>query len=311
MKDFIKKLKKALGAETDDTQQPPVQVEPAPASASIPAPLPASRSFNLPPAPVKREEIIKFIVHSLRPYVNERNTGIKGLRLYVLCASKEEEALVNVALYADRADGFKNEELARKLSDNYISPDPNWFFEFVLVRDKLPDSMHVQGTLGLDVVKAGVIAGNVTIAGVTVISGQLEKEEYILDPKKKQRYLIGRSKNPILPSGAMQANDIVFINKDEPGFDPSLGASNEYVSRNHAVITFNPQLRNYFVAADKGGVPESNNKTKLFTATGKIVRLDIAGAAHELQDGDQLELGGMARLLFSMPVKSGRTTGIV
>ena len=84
-----------------------------------------------------------------------------------------------------------------------------------------------------------------------------------------------------------------------------MGASNQYVSRNHAVITFNPQQRSYFIAADKGGVPESGNKTKLFTAAGRIVRLDIAGAAHELQDGDQLELGGSARLLFSQPVKSG------
>jgi pSer/pThr/pTyr-binding forkhead associated (FHA) protein len=305
MKDFLKKLKKALGAETDEQPEykEPVQAA-APATTPEKATLP--KSSVLPPAPEKREEIIRFIIHALRPYVNETNTGIKGIKLYILCKSKEEETLSNIALYADRPNLFKTEELQRKLSDNYISPDPGWFFEFMLVRDKLPDCMFIQHSLGLDVVKSGQLTGNITIAGVTAISGQLETEEYVLDPKKKQKYTIGRSKAPILPSGALHTNDIVFIHKDEPGFDPLKGANNAYVSRNHAIIFYNAEQRSYFITADKGGVPDSDNKTKLFTTSGQVIRLDIAGASHEIHDGDQIELGGNARLLFSQPVKSSQ-----
>lgn len=303
MKDFLKKLKKALGAETDDR---PEYKEPV--QAATPAVTPENsaqpKASVLPPAPEKREEIIRFIIHALRPYVNETNTGIKGIKLYILCGSKEEETLANIALYADKPNAFKTGELQRKLSDNYISPDAGWFFEYTLVRDKLPDCMFTQHSLGLDVVKSGQLTGNITIAGITVISGQLEMEEYLLDPKKKQKYTIGRSKTPILPSGAMHTNDIVFINKDEPGFDPVKGANNMFVSRNHAIIFYNAEQRSYFITADKGGIPESANKTKLFTTSGQVVRLDIAGASHEIHDGDQVELGGNARLLFSQPAGS-------
>lgn len=300
MKKFIDKLKKAFGAEEDEQPVPVDNSVYAEKPTDVPEPVKTKPppSFALPPAAEKREEIIRFIINSLRVYVNERNTGIKGLRLYVLCQSKEEETLANVALYGDIEDKFKREELQRKLSDNYISPDNNWSFEFQLLKDQLPACNHQQGSLGLDVIKRGQTMGNYTLASITCVTGQTELEEYILDPNKKQKYCIGRGKNPGLSSGAMHTNDIYFLGKEEPAFDAVKGAANQFVSRNHVIIVFNTQQKKYFVAADKGGTPDSGNKTKLFTADGKMTRLDIAGAMHELNDGDHLQLGSGAKLLF-------------
>jgi pSer/pThr/pTyr-binding forkhead associated (FHA) protein len=290
MKDFLKKIKKAFGAEEEESQAPATTGS----TTNEEKPLKAS---SLPPAPVKREEIIRFIIHSMRAYVNETNTGVKGFRLYLLCKNNEEEILANIAVYADNPDLFKN-ELQRKLSDNYITPDANWSFEYNIVHDQLPDCRHQQGALGLDIIKRGQVTGNFTTAVITTLTGQTELGEYLLDPAKKQKFTIGRGKHPNLSSGAMHTNDIAFTSKEEPGFDAVKGAPNLSVSRNHAVIVFNTQYKKYMVAADKGGTPDSGNKTKLFTEDGKITRLDIAGAMHQLNDGDQIELGGNAKLLF-------------
>ena len=300
MKDFLKKLKKAFGAEPGEAQgsfpeKIPVTDQAVKPEPNGPKPV---KDSGLPPAHRKREEVIRFIIHSLHPYINEKNTGIKGIRLFIRCNNREEENLVNIALYADRQNAFKEEVLVRKLSDNYIYPEPGWHFEFILMRDLLPECMVSEGSMGLDVIKHSRVTGNFYNAKITVLSGQAEKDEYLLDPSKKLRYTIGRGKNPALPSGVIHTNDVVFISKEEPGFDDTKGKANMTVSRYHAMIVFNAQQKKYYLAADKGGTPDSGNKTKLFSENGRMTRLDIPGTLHELTDGDQFELGGSAKLLF-------------
>lgn len=250
---------------------------------------------GLPPAPKKREEIIRFIIHGMAPYVNERKTGIKGIRLYVLAKSKEEENLVRIALYAEKSGAFKEEELERKLSDHYINPDADWYFEFKLLTDQIPDCLYRNETMGLDIIKESVVKTNFSKAIITILSGQAEKEEYLLDPAVKPKYKIGRGKNPVLTSGMMHTNDIAFIAKEETGFDETKGTANLTVSRFHASIIFKPELNKFYIAAEAGGVA---SKTKLFSENGKMIRLEVPGALHELADNDQAELGGSVRILF-------------
>jgi len=245
---------------------------------------------GLPQAPKKREEITRFIIGALGPYVNERKTGIKGIKLYLLSGNSEEDNLINVALYADMPGLFKTRELERKLSDHYIVPDQGWYFEFRLIRDKLPHCTISRGNMGLDIIKDTSAKGSFTKAAITVLSGQAEKDEYILDPAVKLKYTIGRGKKPVLTSGRMHANDIVFIAKEEPGFDEQRGGGNLTVSRYHAAIIFKPDQNKYYIAAEA--------RLKLFSDDGKLLRLEIPGTLHELTDGDQVELGGSARLLF-------------
>jgi hypothetical protein len=93
----------------------------------------------------------------------------------------------------------------------------------------------------------------------------------------------------------MHSNDISFIAKEEPGFDEIKGAANLSVSRYHASVIFKPEQNKFYLAAETGGVA---SKTKLFSETGRMIRLEVPGALHELADNDQAELGGSVRILF-------------
>ena len=81
-------------------------------------------------------------------------------------------------------------------------------------------------------------------------------------------------------------------------FNAQTGMVNLHVSRNHAYILYNPQLDKFFLFPDKGGLPENGNKTRIYTADDKVKSLNVPGVSHELQNGDQIELGGAAILVF-------------
>jgi hypothetical protein len=299
---FIKKLKKIFGIDEE-----PVEESKPEAEADAAEPEKRSSKINrpvssLPPAPEKREEIVRFIIHSLRPYMDEKSNTIAGLQFYILCENNEEEELAKVALYAGTPDKFKQEELHRKLTDNFIHLPDNWFFEFNIVRDKLPECRFKKDFFALEIVDLMQKGSNFPTARLLPLEGQTSESEYLLNPNQKQKYFIGRGKNPILESGRTHTNDIVFLDKDDAEFDETKGASNLFISRNHAFIAYNPYQRKYFLYVDKGGLPSSGNKTKILKAGegDRIVRVDILGAAHELSDGDQIELGGEAKLLFLM-----------
>ncbi len=306
MKDFIKKLKKNFGLQEEDDQPQKAEVssgEKTPAPPPAPAgqlQQPAKTESSLPSAHMKREEIIRFIIDALQPYVDERSVSVEVLKLYVLCNTPEEEELAGIALYKQKPGYFRDHELERKLLNNYVQLASNWSFQFFLVTGSLPECKFRQGQLGLNVFTVAERELNYTPARITVLTGQAEQDEYLLDPVNKTKYYIGRGKNPTLHSGRRHTNDIVFLGKDEEGFDEMKGKSNLFVSRNHAIISFNPEKNRYYLYADQGGLPENGNKTKLFRSNDRTERLDIPGVAHELENGDQIELGGDAKLLFSI-----------
>jgi hypothetical protein len=101
-----------------------------------------------------------------------------------------------------------------------------------------------------------------------------------------------------LTSGKIHTNDIVFWGQGEPEFDAQTANANLHVSRNHAYIMYNPQLDKFFLFPDKGGLPENGNKTRILTVDDKVKSLNVPGVSHELQNGDQIELGGAAILVF-------------
>lgn len=258
----------------------------------------ASDAF-LPATHAKREEIIAFIVQAMKPYVDEKSLSVAGLHFYILCANQEEEAIAQVALYADKPGLFRKEHLERKLINHFIQLEPDWFFEGQFVKDQLPENCIQQGVYGLKVVRPNErIVTNYSKATIQVLVGQAEQEAYILDPHTKFRFHIGRSKAPQLSSGRIQQNDIVLVGKEEAGFDERLGHVNLHVSRNHAYILYEPKSDQYFLYPDKGGLPDNGNKTKVHTADDKVKWLNIYGVGHALQEGDQIELGGEVVLRF-------------
>jgi hypothetical protein len=204
-----------------------------------------------------------------------------------------------VALCSDTPGMFQKEHLERKLVNNFIQLAGDWFFEHHLVKDKVPDYCITYGAMGLEVIRRGQdFVQQYSIAKLQVLVGKAEYPEYELNPQQQLKFNIGRTKNPQLPSGRIHTNDIVFWGKEDPLFDAQAGEANLHVSRNHAYIMYNPQLDKFFLFPDKGGLPENGNKTKIYAADDKVKSLNVPGVSHELQDGDQIELGGAAILVF-------------
>nr|WP_293835387.1 FHA domain-containing protein [uncultured Arsenicibacter sp.] len=289
---MIPRLKKFLGL---------VDPEPVlPASASPTAPLQAIPTDGLPAAPQKRAEVLAFIINSLHPYRDEAQADIQGLTLYICCPTAAEEELANVALYTAVPDKFKEEELNRELANHYIRLPRTWTFSIQLVHDHLPDCRFRQGNLGLQLHRTHTATGPASQAIISVLRGQANQAAYIIQPEGQTTLLIGRGFKPALPSGRIRSNDIVFLEKSDPGFDPIAGKENGSVSRSHAKITFDPTKKGFFLFAEEGGLPMSGNKTKIFRADDSVIRVDIMGMGYPLQDGDQIELGGEAALSVTL-----------
>jgi hypothetical protein len=138
------------------------------------------------------------------------------------------------------------------------------------------------------------------LARLQTLAGQTEQPVYQLDPAKKERYCIGRGQTAKTPSGRIRTNDIVFLADDDPGLDPQQTDTNGAVSRFHATIRYQTDRQRYVLVADTGGLPASGNKTKILHANDTLTRADIPDMAYPLRPGDQIELGGAAKLLFDL-----------
>jgi len=291
MKNIFNRLKKGFGTEQETTASD----GPAPSAAGEAA------SF-MPSTPAMREAIIGFIIQSLQPYVDEKGLSVTGLHFYIVCSNREQEETARVALYMDRPGMFKTEQLERKLQNHFIQLDPGWFFEWHVVKDQqLPENCIRKANFGLNVVRSGEpVTGHYSKAVVEVLTGQAGQSEYILDPHKQLKFYVGRTSTPQLFSGKIQQNDIVFIGRDEPGFNELTGSPNLHVSRNHALIIYDAGTNSWLLYPDKGGLPENGNKLKVHTNNDKVKWLNIYGVSHCLADGDKVELGGEAVLRFRL-----------
>jgi FHA domain len=295
MKNIIEQIKKGFGFA-----EQPVTLNNTGEESEKPVPVkPVQKSFSLPAANARREEVIGFIVKALEPYIDEKTQPIAGIRLYLKMSDAVDEQVTRVALHLDSPTVFQKEHLERKLSNYFIPLETYWTFECQLVKQDFPEHIFVRGDLGLEVLHRGqALAGPYISARLKILSGKAEQEEYVLNGKDKLRFHIGRSRSPQLSTGKMQYNDIVFPGKDDPSFNESVYAANLHVSRNHAFIQFNPQMNKFYLYADNGGLPDNGNKTRIHTSNGEGKLIAMPGVGHELHHGDQIELGGKVLMLF-------------
>lgn len=270
----------------------------APATATA-APVRQQAPAGPPPADQQRRELIRFILEKLRAYQNEPDNAPTGLRLFIACASAEDQELYRVVLWANKPGRFR-EELSRQLADNYIHLPADWRFDYEFFRDEWPACTYRSGNLGLVVLDRSKPDGPVQLATITALVGQTEQPVYPLDPTHKVNFCIGRGHTTQTASGRVRTNDIVIVNIDAPDFNPQTGAGNGAVSRSHATIRYDPTQRKYALLVDPGGLPGSGNKTKIMHPDETVERADIGGMGYPLQDGDQIELGGEVVLLFEL-----------
>ena len=244
MKNIISIFKKSVGI-----QAPEMQTKDTIHAQVMP-------STFIPSTPVMRDAIAQFILKSLQPYVDEKGLAVAALHFYVLCRSQQETEAARVALYMDKPGLFKTKQLERILMNHFIPLEPGWEWETHLVQDQLPDNCLQQGNFGLKILGAGQHAQEHYIKAILqVLSGQAACSEYELDPLQQRRFSIGRGKAPQLASGKIQQNDIVFLGKEDPGYNELTGTPNIKVSRNHAFIIYEPNTGRYLLYPDKGGLP--------------------------------------------------------
>jgi hypothetical protein len=266
-----------------------------PAETPLPDPHPVPIRAGGPSTPRQREKLYRFIVENLAVYANETEGMPAGLKLWVCCLDLAEEEQMAVALYANQPGHFQA-ELSRHLADHYIRFAPNWQFSWEFVRDTLPATCtYRRENLGLTVLRPD--QDQPLRVRIRTLTGQTHEASYLLDPAVQTDYQIGRCQTVQAASGRMRTNHIAFLDADESGFDPERGEPNLSVSRQHATIHYDANKRQYRLLADVGGLPGSNNKTKIIRADDTVERVALPGVGYALAPGDQIELGGEANLL--------------
>ena len=287
---FLTNLKQLFGLGTPAVVTPTM---PQPAnSEAVPS------QSGLPPTPRQRDLLYRFIVEKLAAYASEKDSLPVGLTLWIRCADTAEEDRMAVALYAGQPGHFQA-ELSRHLANQYIRLAPDWQFNWQFVRDALPDKCtYQQDNLGIEVIRPET--AQPLRVRILTLTGQTADDSYLLDPAVQTDFRIGRGRTVETASGRVRTNDIAFLDAGEPGFDSEKGEPNLSVSRQHATIRYDPAGRQYRLLADAGGLPANGNKTKILRANDTVERADLPGVGYVLMPGDQIELGGEAKLLMEL-----------
>jgi hypothetical protein len=197
--------------------------------------------------------------------------------------------LYEAAVFANIPGKFKIEEV-QKIADDYaITLSPSFKFE-VAFTDKFPP----QADLVKDIDAAVFISTKRSGPGnkknrafIKVLIGEAEKETYLID-SGGGRINIGREARVRAAGNYMRKNTIAFLPDER----------NRSVSRQHAHIEWEPDSGSFLIFADEGGIPP-NNKMKVRTPEGILIKMQAIEVGHRLQEGDQIILGDLAVLEFT------------
>lgn len=248
--------------------------------------------FKDPGVDVKkiRHTLLQFIKEKLQKAEGGEGANINGIYLYINCDESERylyESVVHIA----NPEKFKDE--VQRIADDYaISLPASWRCE-VAFADKFPEHSYVateiNTALFISTGKTGA-ANKKSRAFIRVLSGNAEKELYVLNPSK-EKINIGRESQAQLSGGFVRKNVIAFT---------AAGAMdiNRSVSRQHAHIEWEPSSGSFLIYADEGGIPP-HNKMKIRTAEGAFFKMQAIEVGHRLQEGDQVILGDKAVLEFT------------
>lgn len=246
---------------------------------------------SAPDVKTLRYSLLQFIKDQLKKWEGGEGRNIRGLQLF-LSPTADDRHLYEAAVYADRQDKFRDEEVQR-IADDYALELPHDYAMELLFVDTLPPeaikAKDLPVALHVSTKKQPVLTSQTT-AYLRVVNGEAEQEVYVLTDKGG-RMCIGREKKVQTPEGFLRENNICFPST-------SGNTSNKYISRQHAHIEWNRDIGGFFLYADEGGIPP-RNKIKVQTANGDIIRLQSTHVGHHLQEGDQVVLGESALLQFS------------
>ena len=235
-----------------------------------------------------RNILSQFIKEKLQRAQGGEGANIMGVYIFINCSDAEKH-LYEAAVFAGIPGKFKMEEV-QKIADDYaITLSPSFKFEIAFT-DKFPPQADlvkdINAAVFISTNKSG-LSNKKNRAFIKVLNGEAEKETYPIDTANG-RINIGREARVQAAGNYMRKNTIAF-KPDE---------MNRSVSRQHAHIEWEADSNSFLIFADEGGIPP-NNKMKVRTSEGILIKMQAIEVGHRLQEGDQVILGDAAVLEFT------------
>ncbi len=245
-----------------------------------------------PPTDIKgiRNEIVLFIKEQLQKTEGGEGRNISEICVFVSCKEVEKH-LYEGALYINDEGRFKEDEVQKIADDFAIDLPTDWIFGCQFV-DQFPDKAVRANEIdiALFIVTKGRPKVNITTtAFVKVLVGIAEKESYQIS-STSGKITIGREKRTQTNNGQFRENVIAFTE--------TVHDANKSVSRQHGHIEWNKEMGDFYLFADEGGIPP-NNKLKVRSVGGDLLKLQAMEIGYRLKQGDQIILGDAAILEFS------------
>jgi len=214
--------------------------------------------------------------------------NIMGIYLFINC-SEADKHLYEAAVFAGIPGKFKSEEV-QKIADDYaITLSPSFKCDISFTNTFPPQAepvKNIDAAVFISTKRSG-LSNKKNRAFIKVLNGEAEKETYLIE-STGGRINIGREAKVQATGNYMRKNTIAFKPKD----------ANRSVSRQHAHIEWEPASGSFLIFADEGGIPP-NNKMKVRTPEGILIKMQAIEVGHRLQEGDQIILGDLAVLEFT------------
>jgi FHA domain len=246
--------------------------------------------FKEKPHDVKaiRNILLQSIKEKLQRAQGGEGANIMGVYVFINCSDAEKH-LYEAAVFANVPGKFKMEEV-QKIADDYaVTLSASFKFE-VDFTDKFPPQADLLKEINAAVfisTKRSGLSNKKHRAFIMVLNGEAENDTYPID-QNCGRINIGREAKVQAAGNYMRKNNIAFKPNE----------TNRSVSRQHAHIEWEADSSSFLVFADEGGIPP-NNKMKVRTPEGTLIKMQAIEVGHRLQEGDQIILGDSAVLEFS------------
>ena len=235
-----------------------------------------------------RHILLQNIKEKLKKAQGGEGGNIMGIYLFINC-NEYDKHLYESAVYSNIPGKFKTEDV-KKIADDYaISLSPSFKFEVSFTNLFPPQAellKELDAAVFISTKKSG-LSNKKSTAFIKVLNGESEKEAYLID-SGGGRINIGRGSRVQATGNYVRKNTIVFTANER----------NRCVSRQHGHIEWEPDSNSFLIFADEGGIPP-NNKMKIRTPEGVLIKMQAIEVGHRLQEGDQVILGDMAVLEFT------------
>jgi hypothetical protein len=235
-----------------------------------------------------RNILLQSIKERLQRAQGGEGANIMGVYLFINC-SEAEKHLYEAAVFANVPGEFKIDEV-QKIADDYAIRLSHSFKCEVSFTDKFPPQADLIKDIDAAVfisTKRSGLSNKKNTAFIKVLNGEAESESYLI-ASANGRINIGRESKVQAMGNYMRKNTIAFKPTER----------NRSVSRQHAHIEWEADSNSFLIFADEGGIPP-NNKLKIRTPEGTLIKMQAIEVGHRLQEGDQVILGDMAVLEFT------------